>query len=239
VISRGRFSPECDVSAGITARCLAERSTVHLAPGMSSRPEPRIHSMLLDTLQELWWKVRWSSRATAWMHVLAMYAPLNSIRLFFYRLRGIRIGRGVYIVQGCFLEESRPWLITIEDDVRISAGATIVTHDMVYHALDPSIPYRYASVVLKAKCIIGPRSVILPGVTVGESALVGAGAIVTTDVPARTVVAGPAATHLMSLDEGLWEAASQVESVRRVDKATKYPWRLRQSPEFTAAGERQ
>jgi len=185
--------------------------------------------MLSETLQDLWWKIRWSSRATAWMHVLAMYAPLNSIRVFFYRLRGTKIGRRVQIVQGCFLEESRPWLITIEDDVRISAGATIITHDMVYSALDWDIPYRYGEVVLKSKCIVGPRSVILPGVTVGESALIGAGAVVTKDVPPRTVVAGPAATHLMSLDDGLAKARLRIEEYRAIDKATKYPWRLKRA----------
>ena len=155
-----------------------------------------------------------------------MYAPLNSIRLFFYRMRGIRIGRRVYIVQGCFLEESRPWLITIEDDVRISAGVTIVTHDMIYHALDSNVPYRYGEVVLKCRCVIGPGSVILPGVTVGEGALVGAGAIVVKDVPARTVVAGQAATHLMSLDTGLAKARREIEKYTAIDRATKYPWRL-------------
>ncbi len=182
--------------------------------------------MLYETLQDLWWRIRWSSRATAWMHVLAMYAPFNSWRIFFYRLRGTRIGRRVSIVQGCFLEESRPWLISIEDDVRISARATIVTHDVVYYAMDPSVPYRYGEVVLMRKCVVGPGSVILPGVTVGEGALVGAGAIVVKDVPARTVVAGPAATHLMSLDEGLAKARLKIQKYEAVDKATKYPWRL-------------
>jgi acetyltransferase-like isoleucine patch superfamily enzyme len=182
-----------------------------------------------EKAQELWWKVRWSARATGWLHVLAMYAPFNSWRLFFYRLRGIRIGRGVHIVQGCFLEELRPWLITIEDDVKISACATVVTHDEVYHAMDPSIPYRFGRVILKRRCIIGPGSVILPGVTVGEGAFVGAGAVVVRDVPAGTVVAGPTATHLMSLEEGLARARLRIDEYERTDKATKYPWRQQQA----------
>ncbi|MGE3595690.1 MAG: acyltransferase [Dehalococcoidia bacterium] len=182
--------------------------------------------MLRERLRELWWKVRWSSRATGWLHVLAMFAPFNSWRVFFHRLRGVRIGQRVEIVQGCFLEESRPWLITIEDDVKISAGATIVTHDMVYFAMDQKVPYRYGRVVLKRRCIVGPGSVILPGVTVGEGALVGAGAIVVKDVPSGTVVAGPAGSHLMNLDDGLERARLNIEEYRRQDRATKYPWLL-------------
>jgi serine acetyltransferase len=183
--------------------------------------------MVPEWLEELWWKVRWSARATAWLHVLAMFAPFNSWRLFFHRLRGVRIGRRVEIVQGCFLEESRPWLITIEDDVKISARATIVTHDMTYYQMDQSVPYRYGEVVLKRRCIVGPGSVILPGVTVGEGALVGAGAVVVKDVPAGTVVAAPAAAHLLRLEDGLEKARLKVEEYRRVDRATKYPWRLK------------
>jgi acetyltransferase-like isoleucine patch superfamily enzyme len=177
-------------------------------------------------LHDFWWKVRWSARATSGLHVLAMNAPFNSWRIFFYRLRGTRIGRGVHIVQGCFLEESRPWLITIEDNVKISAGATIVTHDEVYNALDPEVPYRFGPVLLKRGCILGPRSIILPGVTVGEGALVGAGALVIRDVPPGTVVAAPAATHLMSLADGLANARLKIEEYQRIDAATKYPWRV-------------
>ncbi len=182
--------------------------------------------MRFEKLQDLWWKIRWSSRATAWLHVLASWAPFNSWRVFFYRLRGIRIGQRVHIVQGCFLEESRPWLITIEDDVKISACATILTHDQVYNAMDPTVPYRFGKVVLRRNCIVGPCSVILPGVTVGEGALVGAGAIVVKDVPPGTVVAGPAAAHLMSLEDGLEKARLKREEYSIIDQSTKYPWRL-------------
>lgn len=157
------------------------------------------------------------------MHVLAMFAPFNSWRVFFHRLRGVRIGRRVYIVQGCFLEESRPWLITIEDDVRISAGVTIVTHDVVYFAMDPAVPYRYGKVVLKRGCILGPGSLVLPGVTVGEGALVGAGAVVVKDVPPGTAVAGPAASFLLRLEDGLEKARSRADEYRRIDADTKYP----------------
>jgi acetyltransferase-like isoleucine patch superfamily enzyme len=155
-----------------------------------------------------------------------MFAPFNSWRLFCYRLRGVGIGRGVYIVQGCFLEESRPWLIQIEDDVKISACVTIVTHDEVYHAMDPAVPYRFGRVILKRGCIIGPGSVILPGVTVGEGALVGAGAIVMKDVPAGTVVAGRGAGHLMDLADGLERARRRIADYDRIERETKYPWRL-------------
>lgn len=186
--------------------------------------------MLGLQLQDLWWKIRWSSRATALLHVFAMFAPFNSWRLFFYRLRGVRIGRNVYIVQGSFLEESRPWLITIEDDVRIGAGVTIVTHDAIYHNFDTTLPIRYGPVVLKRGCILAPRCTILAGVTVGERSLVAPGALVLRDVPAGTIVSGPTASHLMNTEDGLARFRARAKHFEQVAADTKYPWRQSTAP---------
>lgn len=181
------------------------------------------HSALLD----FWWKIRWSSRATAWLHVLAMYAPFNAWRLFFYRLRGTKIAPGVYIVQGCFLEESRPWLIEIEKDVRLSARVIIVTHDSIYHGYDNRIPYRYGRVVLKSGCTVCPGAIVLPGVTIGEGAVVAAGALVNRDVPPGTIVAGQPARHLMTVAEGLSRCRERIDEYTAIDMQTKFPWQNR------------
>jgi acetyltransferase-like isoleucine patch superfamily enzyme len=180
-----------------------------------------------ETLQEWWWKIRWSSRATALLHVLAMYAPFNSWRILFYRLRGTKIGKGVYIVQGAFLEESRPWLIEIQDGARIGVGVIIVTHDAVYHEYDTTIPHRYGKVIIKQRASICPGSIILPGVTIGECAVVAPGSVVNKDVPPHTIVSGKPAQHLMTLEEGLTRSRNFVDTYNAVDKATKYPWLVR------------
>lgn len=174
-------------------------------------------------IEELWWKLRYSSRATAWLHFCAMWAPFNSWRLFFYRLRGTRIGKNVYIVQGVFLEESRPWLITIEDGVRIGAGTTVATHDGVYY---PSVPYRYAPVLFKRDSTVGLHATVLPGVTVGEGAVVGAGAVVTRDVPQGTVYVG-ARGRCLDLPDLVDKARERRDEYAATDAATKYPWRMR------------
>lgn len=156
-----------------------------------------------------------------------MYAPFNSWRIFFYRLRGTKIGKGVYIVQGAFLEESRPWLIEIEERARVGAGVIIVTHDAVYHEYDPAIPHRYGKVILKKQASICPGAIILPGVTIGECAVVAPGAVVNKDVPPHTIVSGKPASHLMTLEEGLNKSRELVPSYEDADKATKYPWKVR------------
>jgi len=178
-------------------------------------------------ISEIWWKLRWSSRSSSFLHFLAMNAPFNSWRLFFYRLRGVKIGRDVYIVQGNFLEESRPWLIEIHDSVRIGANCIIATHDGVYYKYDNSIPYRYGMVILKEGCTICPGAIILPGVTVGKCSVVAPGSVVNKDVPDGVIVAGIPAKEIMTLQHGLEMNRKRIQQLAEMAEATKYPWKMR------------
>ena len=181
---------------------------------------------IIETLEELWWKIRWSSRATSLLHVLAMNAPFNSWRIFFYRLRGTKIGKRVYIMQGAFLEESRPWLIELHDHATISANVTIATHDAIYHLIDGTMPYRYGKVIIKKDAVICPCSVIMPGVTIGERSVVAPMSLVNRDVPDGVIVGGCPAKVIMTVDEGLENNRKHIAKYLEIDKATKYPWKM-------------
>ncbi len=181
---------------------------------------------MLDIISEIWWKIRWSSKSTSFLHFLAMNAPFNSWRIFFHKMRGVRIGKNVYILQGAYLEESRPWLIEIQDDVRIGTNVTIATHDAVYYVHDNNIPYKYDKVILKKKCSICSGSIIMPGVTIGECSVVAPGALVIKDVPDRVIFAGSPAKKIATLDEGLERNRKRIKELAEMDKKTKYPWKL-------------
>lgn len=99
----------------------------------------------------------------------------------------IRIGRNVFINHGCtFLDLGG---ITIEDDVMIGPKVSLISEN---HPVNPATrkTLELKPVVIKRNAWIGATAVILPGVTVGENSVVAAGAVVTTDVPANTVVGG-------------------------------------------------
>ena len=99
---------------------------------------------------------------------------------------GIAIGRRTIVNQQCCLDGRGG--LTIGDYVNISAGVWILTdsHDMN----DPLFREVLAPVKIGDYAWIGSRALILPGVTVGEGAVVAAGAVVTRDVEPYTVVAG-------------------------------------------------
>ncbi len=101
--------------------------------------------------------------------------------------RFIRLGKNVFINHACsFLDIGG---ITIEDDVQIGPRVNLTSEN---HPLDPTDRKTVIlqPIIIKRNAWIGAGATILPGVTVGENAIVAAGAVVSRDVPANTVVAG-------------------------------------------------
>lgn len=97
------------------------------------------------------------------------------------------IGKNVFINHACsFLDMGG---ITIEDKVLIGPRVNLVTEN---HPLDPEDRRALITspIILKQNAWIGAGATILPGVTIGENAVVAAGAIVTKDVDPNTVVGG-------------------------------------------------
>jgi acetyltransferase-like isoleucine patch superfamily enzyme len=111
--------------------------------------------------------------------------------------QNISVGKEVFINQCCtFMDRGG---ITIEDKVLIAPKVNLVTTN---HPVNPSQRRSTIShpIVIKKGAWIGIAATIMPGVTVGENAIVSAGAVVTKDVPDNTIVAGIPATVLKSIE---------------------------------------
>jgi len=110
--------------------------------------------------------------------------------------RFIRIGKNVFINHACsFLDMGG---ISIEDDVLIGPKVSLITEN---HPLDPANRKALICkpIVVKRNAWIGAGATILPGVTIGESAVVAAGAVVANDVPSNTVVGGIPAKFIKAI----------------------------------------
>jgi acetyltransferase-like isoleucine patch superfamily enzyme len=120
--------------------------------------------------------------------------PIGSkSRCFLERLRGVKIGRNVFIGGGNILDRVRPDLIVIEDFVSLAGAVHILTHS------NPTTPLReilgskshiIAPVHIKRGAWIAINVVILPGVTIGENSIIAAGSVVTKDIPSHSIAAG-------------------------------------------------
>jgi acetyltransferase-like isoleucine patch superfamily enzyme len=116
---------------------------------------------------------------------------------YFVGCSKIRIGERVIIRPGCrFFGESSTLesSIVIEDNVMLGSAVSIYINNHRFDQLDiPFIDqghYPAEAVILKKGCWIGANAVLLPGVTVGENTVIGAGSIVTKSIPANVVAAG-------------------------------------------------
>lgn len=101
--------------------------------------------------------------------------------------RFISLGKNVFINHACsFLDMGG---ITIEDDVMIGPRVNLTSEN---HPLNPHdrSTVTLNPIVIRKNAWIGAGATILPGVTIGENAIVAAGAVVSKDVPATTIVAG-------------------------------------------------
>jgi len=138
--------------------------------------------------------------------------PLYSVRKLFYKLAGVRIGKGSVIHTGCRF--FNPKGISIGEDTIIGYGAfldgraplkvgnhvAIASEVMIYnsehdiHREDMGVVEE--PVVIDDYVFIGPRVIILPGVRIGKGSVVAAAAVVTHDVPPGKIVAGVPAKEI-------------------------------------------
>ena len=141
-----------------------------------------------------------------WLHVAARYAPLPpAARASLHRRRGVKVGQRVFIGTEVFIDDAVPSSVTLEDDVTVIAQTTILGHTYYprhFHALLGDEGTRAElQTTIRRGAYLGLRSTILAGVTVGEFAIVGAGSVVTKDVPANTIVVGNPAKVLRQIHQ--------------------------------------
>lgn len=113
---------------------------------------------------------------------------------------GVTIGENCLIATRSFSTE--PYLVTIGNNVQLTNGVSVHTHGggQVLRAEHPDFD-AFGKVVIKDWAYVGAYSQIMPGVTIGEGALVAAGSVVTKSVAPHTVVGGNPARFICTVDE--------------------------------------
>lgn len=113
--------------------------------------------------------------------------------------RGLKIGKNFKKMQGCFIDPSHCFLIEIGDNVTFSIRVTLLAHDAsCYNLIDYA---KIGKIKIEDNVFVGANATILPNVTIGQNSIIGAGSVVTKDVPRDSVVAGNPARVLMTVEE--------------------------------------
>lgn len=126
--------------------------------------------------------------------------PMKSVghRPLLVKCGGVRIEnvQKVFIGEDCYFDTLAPELISIEEDVLITKGCSVMTH-----YFDPQTrTYSYGEVRFKNHCFIGWNVTVCKPVTIGVHSVVGAGSVVTKDIPDYEVWAGVPAKFIRRLN---------------------------------------
>ena len=129
------------------------------------------------------------------LSILAQFTFPAQVTTCIHRMRGVKIGKGSKITRTVIIDDSRPDLITIGQNVWITAGCQLLCHqrDISKYKVGVAVmdlPLKYAPITIKDGAHIGIGSIIMPGVTIGEGAVIGAGSVVTRDIPPYCVAVG-------------------------------------------------
>jgi acetyltransferase-like isoleucine patch superfamily enzyme len=142
------------------------------------------------------------------LHLLARFLPgATGVRPLLHRLRGVKVGKNVFIGDDVYLENEHPEAVEIQTGVQISVRAIILAHTR-----------GSGRIVIEKDAFIGPNTVIATSgdrtLRIGEGAVIGAGVVVTNDVPAHVFVASAAATPVANARVPLTRAEKMDDFVR-------------------------
>jgi acetyltransferase-like isoleucine patch superfamily enzyme len=160
-------------------------------------------------LKKLWWNLRWRWKPAVcfWLgnHLFMNWTPYAVRHWFLRRFCNLRLGADSSICMGCFITGDRIRIgantvinrytyldgrvsLTIGNNVNVSHYTLIQT--LTHDPQNRDFVCLEQPVVIHDHVWIGARAIICPGVTIGEGAVIAAGAVVTQDVAPYTIVGG-------------------------------------------------
>ena len=159
-----------------------------------------------------------------------MFGIKQKIKKYILKKKGVQLGNGIEIGKNVNFG-SEPYLIEIENNVRISSNVNFITHDGGLWTLRKmgfleNADY-FGKIIIKENVNIGMNATIMPGVTIGKNSIVGFGAVVTKDVEPNTVVAGIPAKKIETIQEYYEKKKNKCDFTKNMNYYEKRKYLLR------------
>ena len=137
--------------------------------------------------------------------IVEPFAP-RKLRPWILRRLGCHVGKDVFVGDHVRVDYGHADLIYIDDHAHVTGGCRLLCHQRNlrhYFKGDDAakLPYRLGEIHIGKGVMIGMETLIMPGVTIGEGAIVGAYSLVTKDIPAWTIATGRPATVVKEVRE--------------------------------------
>ena len=134
-----------------------------------------------------------------------------TVRPWLHRMRGVKIGKNVWISQMVYIDENHPETITIGNNCTIGIRTSIINH-LYWGPLKKQ--NESIRILIGNDVFIGPHCVILPNVQIGDGAVVIAGTVVKNDIPPYTLWGQDTSQPLAKVTVTLTKEHSYEEFIR-------------------------
>lgn len=113
--------------------------------------------------------------------------------------RGLKLGKNTHILDGYFLDPSHCFLISIGDNCTLAPNVRLIAHDA---SMNKHLGIgKIGRIKIHDNCFLGDSVIVLSDVSIGPNAVIGAGSVVTRDIPPNSVAAGNPAKIITSFDK--------------------------------------
>jgi acetyltransferase-like isoleucine patch superfamily enzyme len=131
---------------------------------------------------------------------LASSFPIPSWRVNLHRMRGVNIGKNVYVGYDVIFDRIHPELITIDDYAEIGDRCIISAHSRGTLPLRNKFPRTEAPVKIGKGVWMAPGCIVIQGVDIGENSVIGTGAVVNKSIPANSLAVGVPAKVIKNIN---------------------------------------
>ena len=136
---------------------------------------------------------------------LAYNLSPSKLRIMLNRVKGVSIGKNTFLGKHVTIDDNYSHLISIGSNCGIATGVILIAHrrNISNYSKEKgynSYPFFVGSIIIKDNVQIGAGCIILPGITIGESSIIGAGSVVTKDVPPFSLAVGVPAKVIKTFD---------------------------------------
>lgn len=125
---------------------------------------------------------------------------------------GLSLGENIKIIDTFFFDPSHCFLISIGDNCTICPNVRLIAHDA---SLKKKLGYtKIGKIDIGENCFIGDSVIVLPNVKIGDNSIIGAGSVVTKDIPPNYVATGNPARIISKVDE-------YIKKIEKISKSKK------------------